>query len=82
MPDECGLKLFDYFPTYNFEVIFITAFNQYAIPAIRHAALDYLLKPINFIDIQEALSRYKKEKGKQFLSTAGRNIDFQPYRWI
>ena len=63
MPDESGLKLFDYFPACNFEVIFITAFNQYAIPAIKHAALDYLLKPINFIDIQEALSRYKKKKG-------------------
>ena len=62
MPNESGFKLFDYFTQYNFEVIFITGFEQYAIEAIKYAALDYLLKPINFIDLREALSRYEKEK--------------------
>lgn len=62
MPNESGFKLFDYFTQYNFEVIFTTGFEQYAIEAIKYAALDYLLKPINFIDLREALSRYEKKK--------------------
>jgi len=62
MPVESGFKLFDYFTNYTFEVIFTTAFKQYAIDAIKYAALDYILKPINFIDLREALSRYEKKK--------------------
>ena len=62
MPVESGFKLFDYFTTYTFEVIFTTAFKQYAIDAIKYAALDYLLKPIDFIDLKEALSRYEKKR--------------------
>jgi two-component system, LytTR family, response regulator len=62
MSGESGFKLFNYFTNYTFEVIFTTAFKQYAIDAIKYAALDYLLKPINFIDLQEALSRYEKKK--------------------
>lgn len=62
MPVESGFKLFDYFTNYTFEVIFTTAFKQYAIDAIKYAALDYLLKPINFIDLRESLNRYEKKK--------------------
>jgi len=62
MPVESGFKLFDYFTQYTFEVIFTTAFKQYAIDAIKYAALDYLLKPIDFIDLREALNRYEKHR--------------------
>jgi two-component system LytT family response regulator len=62
MPIESGFKLFDYFTQYTFEVIFTTAFKQYAIDAIKYSALDYLLKPIDFIDLREALSRYEKKR--------------------
>lgn len=62
MPVESGFKLFDYFTKYTFEVIFTTAFKQYAIDAVKYAALDYLLKPINFIDLREALVRYEKKR--------------------
>ena len=58
MPEESGFKLFEYFDTINFEVIFTTAYNQYAVNAIKYAALDYLLKPINYIDLNDALKRY------------------------
>ncbi len=59
MPEENGFKLFEYFDTVNFEVIFTTAFNQYAVNAIKYSALDYILKPINFIDLNDALKRYE-----------------------
>lgn len=62
MPVESGFKLFSYFTTYNFEVIFTTAFKQYAIDAIKYAALDFLLKPINYVDLRESLIRYGQKK--------------------
>ena len=62
MPDENGFKLFEYFDTVCFEVIFTTAYNQYAINAIKYSALDYLLKPINFIDLRDALKRYENRR--------------------
>lgn len=60
MPGENGFKIFHHYRTYNFEVIFTTAYKQYAIEAIRHAALDYLLKPVNFIDLRDALNRFEE----------------------
>jgi two-component system LytT family response regulator len=64
MPEENGFKLFEYFDIYNFEVIFTTAYKQYAIDAIKFAALDYLLKPINYIDLRDVLTRLEKKQDK------------------
>ena len=64
MPKENGFKLFDYFEKYTFEVIFITAYRKYAVDAIRYAALDYILKPVNYIDLQEAIFRYEKKQSQ------------------
>jgi two-component system LytT family response regulator len=64
MPIENGFKLFDYLEDVRFEVIFLTAYRHYAIDAIKYAAFDYILKPLNFIDLKEVLARYEKKKGK------------------
>lgn len=64
MPEEDGFKLFNYFDSYNFEVIFTTAYKQYAIDAIKCSALDYLLKPINYIDLKEVLKRLEEQQQK------------------
>lgn len=64
MPEENGFKLFDYFDIYDFEVVFTTAYKQYAIDAIKFAALDYLLKPINYIDLRDVLVRLEKKQNK------------------
>jgi two-component system, LytTR family, response regulator len=61
MPRENGMQLFDYFKDgHDFEVIFVTAFQQYALKAFRYAALDYLLKPVDYRELGEAIERYKK----------------------
>lgn len=57
MPYENGLdflKRFDHIP---FEIIFITAYDQYAVQAIRACALDYLLKPLNISELKAATAR-------------------------
>ena len=41
----------------NFDIIFTTAFNQYAIRAIRFGALDYLLKPIDRDELRAAIDK-------------------------
>ena len=47
MPDMDGFQFLELFPKRNFAVVITTAFDQYAIKAIKESALDYLLKPIN-----------------------------------
>lgn len=43
-------------------VIFLTAYNQYAIRAFKLNSIDYLLKPLNIADLKNALSKFKKQK--------------------
>lgn len=66
MPDGSGFKLLEDIGEINFEVIFSTAYDQYAIKAIRYSALDYLLKPINPEDLINAVEKMeeKMQKGK------------------
>lgn len=66
MPGHSGLELFDFFneDEIDFSVIFTTAYNQYAINAIKLAAIDYLLKPITPTELEEAIERFKKKKHK------------------
>lgn len=46
----------------DFEVIFVTAFNQYAIKAFRYSAIDYLLKPINPEELIQAVSKLSDDE--------------------
>lgn len=57
MPPYTGFDLLRRFETIKFEIIFITAFNQYAIDAIRFSALDYLMKPVNTDELQTAVKK-------------------------
>jgi two-component system LytT family response regulator len=57
MPNGTGFDLLSYYPEKNFDVVFITAFNHYAIKAIKFSAVDYILKPININEFTEAITR-------------------------
>jgi two-component system LytT family response regulator len=63
MPNENGFKLFDYFNgDASFEVVFTTAHEEYAIKAIKNNAFDYLLKPVDKMDIMSLLKKYESKK--------------------
>lgn len=79
MPNKNGFELFKEIKEINFEVIFTTAHSEYAIEAIKRSALDYLLKPINYIDLLGAVTRYenksKKESQQKQFNVLLENID-------
>lgn len=62
MPQQSGFDLLTKVKKWNFEVIFTTAYNEYAIQAIRFSALDYLLKPVNAGDLTSAMERFKAKR--------------------
>lgn len=65
-PQETGFDLLARVNQWSFEVIFTTAFNEYAIQAIRLSALDYLLKPITGEDLRRAIDSYKAKIESKF----------------
>ncbi len=80
MPFENGFQLFKYFTNIDFDVIFTTAYDEYAMKAFRYSAIDYLLKPIDLQDLREAISRVTKNKiqpelNKIRLQTLEYNLD-------
>lgn len=70
MPNYAGYEIVNFFQEINFEIIFITAYDQYAIRAFEIAAIDYLLKPIDIDRLKNAISRV----------LAHRNAEQQSYR--
>lgn len=67
MPGGSGFKLLSSFENIDFEVVFITAYEQFAIKAIRHDALDYLLKPVDPKELVAAVEKVKEAKYKKTL---------------
>jgi len=57
LPGKNGLAIYDHFKDPDFKIIFTTAYQQYAIEALKKSAFDYLLKPINIIELKETLSK-------------------------
>lgn len=59
MPGNSGLQLVDFFDPaeLNFDIVFVTAYSEYAIKAFKVSAFDYLLKPIDIEDLADTLQR-------------------------
>ncbi len=62
MPHGTGFDLLESFPEKNFDVIFITAYNHYAIQAIKYSAVDYILKPINIEELVQAVEKVNENR--------------------
>lgn len=61
MPDGTGFDILNATSQRNFKVIFFTAHEEYAIKAIKHTALDYLLKPVDREELKSAIERAIEE---------------------
>ena len=71
MPNMSGFDVLSQFDEPDFEVIFVTAYDNYAIQAIRHAAIGYIVKPIDDEALAEAIR--KAEKNIQLKSAKENN---------
>ncbi len=57
MPGETGFEMLEKLTQQNFRVIFVTAHNEFAMQAIKASAVDYLLKPVNITELQQAVNK-------------------------
>jgi two-component system, LytTR family, response regulator len=63
---EEGFDILDELPNRKFEIIFVTSYDNFALKAIKYAAFDYLLKPIDLDDLQKAMTKLRvKMRSKQ-----------------
>jgi len=81
MPGMSGFDVLQQLSPIDFEVIFVSAHDQYAIKAIKFSALDYLLKPVDIDDLNHALQKVKerlnnKSNSHQYQSVL-HNVQYQ-----
>jgi len=57
MPNYAGFEIVKFFESVQFEIIFVTAYDKYAIRAFEIAAIDYLLKPIDIERLRESIAK-------------------------
>lgn len=68
MPNYSGFELLDFFQEVNFEIVFITAYSEYAIRAFEVSAIDYLLKPLQIDKLEEAAKKIESRIGNKLQS--------------
>ena len=68
MHSETGFDLLERLPSIDFEIIFTTAYEHYALKAIKFCAIDYLLKPIDAQELRSAIDKVEKRRSKDNLS--------------
>jgi two-component system LytT family response regulator len=83
MQNKSGFDLLKMFDDINFEVVFVSAFNEYAINAFEFNALDYILKPIDYTKLVKAVAKAVSKiglKGREnilhFINTLDEKNDF------
>ena len=64
MPRMNGFTMLQQLNQHNFEIIFITAYDHYAIKAIKYSALDYLVKPVEVADLKTAVEKAAEKRKK------------------
>jgi len=66
MPTMDGFQFIQKLTNKNFPIVITTAYNQYAIKALKNEAIDYLLKPIDTDDLKDTIAKIKKFNSKNF----------------
>ncbi len=79
MPDGTGFDVLKNLKDYNFKVIFITGHEEHAVKAIKFSALDYILKPVNALElvnaVNQALTKIKQENEQVKIQTLLTNLN-------
>ncbi|MBK9734231.1 MAG: response regulator [Saprospiraceae bacterium] len=68
--DKTGFQLLELFEKPEFEVIFVTAYEDYAVKAYRSIAIDYILKPIDIDEIRDAILKVKNKLSSKEIEKA------------
>ena len=63
--EETSFDLLNRFPVIDFDIIFVTAYEKYAIRAFKFSAIDYLLKPVDPDDLRKAVTRLEHKRSKE-----------------
>ena len=66
--EESGFDLLRRLSVVHFDVIFVTAFDKYAVQAFKFSAVDYLLKPVDPDDLRQAVTRLEQKRSKEELA--------------
>jgi two-component system LytT family response regulator len=64
MPHMNGFDMLEQFDKISFDVVFTTAYDQFAIKAFRYSALNYLLKPVDPDDLKKTIERVEEKKSQ------------------
>lgn len=80
MPGHSGLEILDFFDEkeIDFSIIFVTAYNNFAIQAFKLSAVDYLLKPIESQDLIDAIALFEKQNEKKNYQILKNNLSNLP----
>ncbi len=86
MPGYNGFQLLEFFDEIRFEVIFVTAYSEFALKAFQVSAVDYLLKPLQIDQLIKAVEKAEKIRGnsliKERLETLKANLEEQKIKKI
>lgn len=71
MPNENAFQFLERIAPIQFEVVFVTAYDEYAIKAFKLNAVDYILKPISITELKNAVGKLKERLKYKSMLTAG-----------
>ncbi len=77
MPDKNGFEMLSEINQIHFEVIFTTAYHEYAVKAFRFSAIDYLLKPIDPDELMSAVKKFEEKTN----STSSQQVELLKQMW-
>jgi two-component system LytT family response regulator len=76
MPNENAFSFLERIAPFDFEIIFVTAFDAYAVRAFKLNAIDYILKPINISELAHAVVKVKEKIRFKKMAQTHTEIDF------
>jgi two-component system LytT family response regulator len=74
MPEKTGFDMLASLGSYDFEVIFVTGYDQYGVEAVKCSALDYLMKPLMVMELKNAVAKASSKMRTKYLQDQVTNL--------